>query len=75
MYLYSFQIIQVGYMESIAEQLKKARKNLSLTQEQLADMSNIRQATISRIESGKNPYMYVHTLQHLQKALKINFII
>lgn len=62
-------------MKSIAEQLKEARLSSKLTQRELAEKAFITLDTINRIEKQRTQSIYVHTLQQLQKALNIQFVI
>ncbi|WP_416371391.1 helix-turn-helix domain-containing protein [Yersinia sp. Marseille-Q5920] len=56
--------------ESIAFVIKKLRRQSSLSQEELAGLSNIHRTYLSQIERGiKCPTLYV--LNDLSKALKI----
>lgn len=56
----------------LGETIVIARKNKGLTQEQLADLTNITVRTIQRIESGEsNPRAY--TLKTIAEALDIRF--
>ena len=49
-------------------ELKKVRKKMGLTQEQLADMANLPRTTISKIESGNyNPT--INTLMSIASAM------
>lgn len=62
-------------MKSISTQLREARIEAKLTQQELANRSQITVDTINRIENGRKAYTYVHTLQQIQKALNIKFSI
>lgn len=56
---------------TIAKNIKKARKKLELTQEQLAVKAVIPYATLSKIESGKVTNPTVTTLKKIADALNI----
>jgi transcriptional regulator with XRE-family HTH domain len=57
---------------AVHQKIINARKKKGLTQEQLAEMTNITVRTIQRIESGEsNPRPY--TLQSIATALDLNF--
>ena len=57
---------------SLHHKITSARKKKGITQEQLADMTNITVRTIQRIESGEsNPRPY--TLQSIAQALELPF--
>lgn len=60
-------------MATIGVQVESKRKELSLTQMQLATKAGISLDTLSRLENDRdsNPTMYVIT--QLQKALDIKF--
>jgi transcriptional regulator with XRE-family HTH domain len=56
--------------KKVGKRIKKARKELGLTQEELAEKVNMHYTTISRIETGlSNPP--VQTINKIAKALKI----
>ena len=54
---------------SIARKLIEDRHNAGLTQQQLADLSGVRQETISRIESAQRT-LTASTMNKLTKALR-----
>ncbi len=54
---------------SIARRLIEDRRAAGLTQQQLANLSNVRQETISRIESAQRT-LTARTLSKLTKALR-----
>jgi len=56
---------------TIAKNIKKARKKLDLTQEQLAVKAGIPYATLSKIESGQVTNPTVTTLKKITDALNI----
>lgn len=53
---------------SIARDLIRARRGAGLSQQRLADLSGVRQETISRLESGKHTAS-VTTIEKLEKAI------
>lgn len=56
--------------KKVGKRIKKARKELGITQEQLAEKVNMHYTTISRIETGdSNPP--IQTIAKIAKALKI----
>lgn len=57
-------------MGDLATNLKAARKNLRLTQEQVAERSGVHATEVSRIEGGKRDPQ-VSTVIKLAKALKL----
>jgi len=57
---------------SIAKNIKRARKKLELTQEQLAVKAGIPYATLSKIESGQVTNPTVSTLKKIADALNIS---
>jgi len=59
----------------ISEQLKEARKEKGLTILKVSELSGLTWDTVWRIEKNKNAHTYVHTLQQIQKALNIKFIL
>lgn len=44
----------IGIMSTLSERLKQARQHAGLTQDELAEKSGVTQASISKIELGKN---------------------
>lgn len=57
--------------KKVGKKVKKARKELKLTQEELAERVGMHYTTISRIETGdSNPP--VQTIAKIAKALKIS---
>jgi DNA-binding XRE family transcriptional regulator len=54
---------------SIAHKLIEDRRNAGLTQQQLADLSGVRQETISRIESAQRT-LTESTMNKLTKAIR-----
>lgn len=53
----------------LSENLKKIRKEKGITQKKLAELSNVRQSTISTIERGQMPK--TGTLEKIAKALGV----
>ena len=57
--------------KKVGRRIKQVRKELGLTQEQLAEKVNMHYTTISRIETGdSNPP--VQTISKIAKALKVS---
>ena len=54
---------------SIGRELVRRRHAAGLSQTQLADLANVRQETISRIESGKHTVL-ASTMQRLERVLE-----
>lgn len=58
--MYSKEIAMLNNMQSLAESARRARKELGLSQAQLADKPHIDARTILNIENGKgNPKMEI----------------
>lgn len=58
--MYSKEIAMLDNMQSLAESARRARKELGLSQAQLADKPDIDARTILNIENGKgNPKMEI----------------
>jgi transcriptional regulator with XRE-family HTH domain len=57
-------------MASLGKNLRKARKRLGLTQEEVARRSGVHATEVSRIEAGKRDPR-VSTLKRLAKAVKV----
>ena len=55
--------------EKMKNNIEKFRKELNLSQEQLAEKANISRMTISNIESGKQKIIRSITMEKLAKAL------
>lgn len=51
--------------------LREARDRAKLTQEQLADLADVDQTTISRLETDSDPNPTTRTVERLAKALGI----
>jgi putative transcriptional regulator len=58
-------------LSPISVTLRQARENAGLTQTQLADKANVRQATISELESGKTRRVDLDILDRLCQALGV----
>ncbi len=58
------------WLDNLAKNLKKERKNLNLSQQKLAEKAKLSLTTITRIEQGnmKNPTL--DTIEALGRALK-----
>jgi len=56
---------------SLAQKVKEEREKLGINQKQLAEASDISQATISRIESGQVKEMRPQSLKRLADALGV----
>ena len=56
---------------SLGDKIQRRRRKLGLNQKQLADVSGITQATISRIESGKVKELKSQALKRLAKVLGV----
>jgi XRE family aerobic/anaerobic benzoate catabolism transcriptional regulator len=59
-------------MQGVGNQIKTRRKELGLTQEQLAEISGIAQSEISRIEKQRIKNIEVERLRTLAKSLRIS---
>ncbi len=57
---------------SLGERLKNRRQELRLSQQELSDMTGVRRATISELESGKQQGMTVDTAKALARALGVS---
>ena len=56
----------------LAENIRRFRKNLNLSQEQLARKAEISYATLIKLESGANTNPTLKILQQLAKALDVS---
>lgn len=56
-------------LAAIGEEIRQARKSAGLSIGRLAQQSGLEKASISRLESGKNPNPSLRTLSRLAKAL------
>lgn len=57
----------------IKDNLRKAREDNNMTQEELEELSGISQSMISALETGKIPNPTVATIKALSQALQIDF--
>ena len=55
----------------LGKKVRSLRKNLHLTQEQLAEITNIDYKYIQRIEGKNPPAIRIDTIGRLAKALKV----
>ena len=55
----------------LAENIKRLRKDLNLSQERLARKADISYATLIKLESGANTNPTLKILQQLAKALEV----
>lgn len=58
----------------IGAALRRARKNIGLTQAELGELIHLRQGTISRLENGE-PAVQLHSLMEVLAALKLELVI
>jgi transcriptional regulator with XRE-family HTH domain len=56
----------------MGDRIKKRRQELRLSQQELSTLTGVRRATISDIESGKQPGMSVDTARRLARALGVS---
>jgi transcriptional regulator with XRE-family HTH domain len=56
----------------MGDRIKKRRQELRLSQQELSNLTGVRRATISDIESGKQPGMSVDTARRLARALGVS---
>jgi HTH-type transcriptional regulator/antitoxin HipB len=54
--------------------LRRVRKNAGLTQGKLGEKIHLRQATVSRLESGE-PALQLHTLMEVLSALNLELVV
>ena len=57
---------------TMGDRIKKRRQELRLSQQELSNLAGVRRATISDIESGKQPGMSVDTARRLARALGVS---
>lgn len=55
-----------------AETIKKLRKRRGLTQEKLAELTEIDYKYVQRLESKNPPAVKIDTIQRIAKALKVD---
>lgn len=58
----------------IGEIVKERREKKGLNQTELADLAGIKQATISRLESGKNENVTIENLRAIAIALNCSLV-
>ena len=63
-------MIKLNYKE-IGKRLKSRRKQLGLTQKQVADLMNLSEGSISRYESGKIEHATTSVLNRFSSVLKV----
>jgi len=56
---------------SIAQNIKRKRKELGLSQDKLSKLANVAYNTVVKIESGENPNPTIDTLRKIAKALNL----
>ncbi len=56
----------------LAQNIKKLRKQLKLSQEELAKKADITYSTLIKIESGANKNPTINTLQKVADTLKVS---
>ncbi|WP_089721105.1 helix-turn-helix domain-containing protein [Candidatus Entotheonella palauensis] len=61
-----------AFLSQIGERIKVARRNRSLTQDQLWDISGVPQGSISRLERGQYDDIMLKTLIRLAKGLEVS---
>lgn len=59
-------------MSSIAQNIKRLRKNQKISQERLARLANVANNTIIKIEAGKNQNPTLDTLKKIAKVLGVS---
>lgn len=63
------EFIPEAIVLNLKDQIKKRRTKLKLKQSDLADMVNLKQPAISRIENQNNGSMSLQTLQQIASAM------
>jgi len=58
-------------MNTIARNIKAARKKLGLSQDKLSKLAEVAYNTVVKIESGENPNPTIETLRKIADALKV----
>ena len=58
-------------MPSIAQNIRKKRKGLSLSQDKLSKLAGVAYNTVVKIESGENPNPTIETLRKIAVALNV----
>ena len=56
---------------SIAQNIKKKRKQKGLSQDKLSKLASVAYNTVVKIESGENPNPTIDTLRKIAEALKV----
>ena len=59
-------------MANIADNVRKARKKASLSQDKLAREADVAYNTVVKIESGENKNPTIETLRNIAKALSVS---
>ena len=59
-------------MANIADNIRKARKKVGLSQDKLAREADVAYNTIVKIESGENKNPTIETLRSIAKALDVS---
>ena len=59
-------------MANIADNVRKARKKVGLSQDKLAREADVAYNTVVKIESGENKNPTIETLRNIARALKIS---
>ena len=57
-------------MDTLSKRLKKARKDKGLSQQDLADLLNVKQQAVSKLESGRSKGTYI--APRIAEALGVN---
>ena len=57
---------------TMGERIKRRRQELRMSQAELADTTGLRRATISELESGKQPGMSIDTARKIARALGVS---
>jgi transcriptional regulator with XRE-family HTH domain len=57
---------------TIGDRIRKRRQELRISQQELSDMTGVRRATISDLESGKRTGMTLDTAKALARALGVS---
>ncbi len=59
-------------MANIADNVRKTRKKVSLSQDKLARKAGVAYNTVVKIESGENKNPTIETLRNIAKALDVS---
>src|SRR5262245_34829925 len=65
-------LLRKGYAMTMGERIRKRRQALRLSQQDLSEMTGIRRATLSDLESDKQTGMTVDTAKRLARALGVS---